>query len=49
MLGCKGGGVGKGGAVEAFLGAAAQRFRDYMERLARTLGPPIGARRREVT
>jgi len=27
-----------GGAVEAFLGAAAQRFRAYVERLAQTLG-----------
>ena len=27
-----------GGAVEAFLGAAAQRFRAYVERLAHSLG-----------
>jgi hypothetical protein len=27
-----------GGAVEAFLGAAAQRFRAYVERLTHSLG-----------
>ena len=34
-----------GGAVEAFLGAAAQRFRAYAERLAHSLAMLIGTNR----